>query len=50
MDYSLHDFPIAIIQIDNNLRYFKFNKKYTKNRLKEIELKKENKIAKNNSK
>jgi hypothetical protein len=50
VDYSLHDFPIAIIQIDNNLRYFKFNKRYTKNRLKEIELNEANKIAKNNSK
>jgi hypothetical protein len=50
VDYSLHDFPIAIIQIDNDLREFKFNKRYTKNRLKKIELNKTKKTAKNNSK
>ena len=49
-DYSLHDFPIAIIQIDNDLREFKFNKRYTKNRLKKIELNKAKNTAKNSSK
>ncbi|MFT4755581.1 MAG: hypothetical protein ACI91R_000214 [Vicingaceae bacterium] len=37
MDYSVHDFPIAIIEINKDLKHFKFNKRYTKNRLKEIE-------------
>ncbi len=50
VDDSLHDFPIAIIQIDNDLREFKFNKRYNKNRLKKIELNKTKKTAKNNSK
>tara|TARA_B110001469_G_scaffold126483_1_gene144229 strand:+ start:762 stop:1361 length:600 start_codon:yes stop_codon:yes gene_type:complete len=49
MDYSVHDFPIAIIEIDNDLKYYKFNRRYTKNRLREIELNEVNKISKNNS-
>ncbi|MFT6166666.1 MAG: hypothetical protein ACJAV5_001637 [Vicingaceae bacterium] len=36
IDYSLHDFPMAIIEFNVGHAAFEFNKKYTKQRLKEL--------------
>lgn len=46
IDYSLHDFPVALIQIGNKLKKFEFNRKYTFNRKKEIELNLKEQMAK----
>jgi len=47
VDYSSHDFPIAILELNPHNREFEFNKEYTKNRLKDIVVNSDNQIAKN---
>tara|TARA_R110002049_G_scaffold20846_11_gene76629 strand:- start:600 stop:1085 length:486 start_codon:yes stop_codon:yes gene_type:complete len=38
LDYSEHDFPIAIFEVDNDLKGFDFDKQYTSQRLEEMSL------------
>jgi hypothetical protein len=47
VDYSLHDFPAAIIQIDNNQKEFEANKKYSRNLRETMKLKSQKKSESN---